>query len=129
MNQEIDTSLLPGVLREMSEIIGIPATMAIVQEYGGIRLYVPMKLTHDHQLIKLVGKENAEKLVDRFGGEVHFDIPLAEAALRQIRDTEIRKSWPSLSQSQLAIKYRTTERHIRRILAGCEQDNDQLELF
>lgn len=129
MSHEIDTSLLPGILREMSELIGIPATMAIVRAYGGVRLYVPMKLTHNHPLIKLVGSANAEKLVDRFGGEAHFDIPMAEAALRQIRDMEIRRQWPSLSQSQLAMKYRTTERHIRRILAGCEQNDDQLELF
>lgn len=128
MQQEIDITLLPGVLREIAELIGLPATMAIVQQYGGVRLYVPKEITEDHPLIKLVGICNAVTLSDSYGGET-LEIALAENALRKIRDKEIRDQWPTLSQRKLALKYRTTERHIRRILACGGNDDDQPELF
>jgi len=128
MQQEIDITLLPGVLREIAELIGLPATMAIVQQYGGVRLYVPKEITQDHPLIKLVGICNAVTLSDSYGGET-LEIALAENALRKIRDKEIRDQWPTLSQRKLALKYRTTERHIRRILACSGNDDDQPELF
>jgi len=126
---DIDYNLLPGILQEIADLIGIPATMAIVEEYGGVRLYVPMKVTPDHPLSQLIGQANAEKLADHFGGEDHFDIPKAKAALRAIRDKEIRSLWPTLSQRQLALKYQTTERNIRLILSGIEQNKEQPQLF
>lgn len=124
----IDCNLLPGALREIADLIGIPATMAIVEEYGGVRLYVPKEITDGHPLINLIGICNAITLSDTFGGET-LEIARAEAAMREIRDCEIRNQWPDLSQRQLALKYKTTERNIRRILSGCEQNDDQLELF
>ncbi len=126
---DIDESLLPGVLREMNELIGITATMAIVQQFGGVRLYVPISIPSGHILINLVGIQNAEKLADRFGGQEHFDIPKAEAALRQVRDHEIKQHWPQLSQRELALKYRLTERRVREILGSEQPGSNQMRLF
>jgi len=126
---DIDETLLPGVLREMNELIGITATMAIVQQFGGVRLYVPVNVPADHILIELIGVHNAEKLVDRFGGQEHFDIPKAEAALRHVRDIEIKRCWPGISQRELALKYRLTERRVREILGSERLGSNQMRLF
>lgn len=128
MTQELDISLLPSVLREMSELIGLPATMQIVRQYGGVRLYVPKEIPADHPLMKLIGICNAITLADAYGGET-LEIGRAEAAVREIRDTEIRQQWPALSQRQLALKYGLTERQVRNIVSSSQQDYDQLELF
>lgn len=129
MTQEINISLLPGILKEMAELIGLSATMTIVRQYGGVRLYIPKEITEDHPIIKLVGICNAVALTDTYGGET-LEIAKAEAAIREIRNTEIRNQWPALSQRQLALKYQTTERNIRIILSGCDrQDDTQLDLF
>ena len=126
---EIDETLLPGVLREMTELIGLPATMAIVRRFGGVRLYVPVNVPPDHILISLVGMQKAERLAERFGGQEHFDIPKAEAALRHLRNEAIKQQWPEVSQSQLALKYGLTERTVREILGGEQQGTTQMGLF
>lgn len=124
----LDTSLLPGILRELAELIGITGTMTLVDEYGGVRLYVPMTLPEDHPLINLIGPENAQKVIEGYGGE-KLEIPKAIDYMRQIRDIEIRSQWPALSQRQLALKYNTTERNIRLILGKCERNENQMPLF
>lgn len=126
--QTIDTILLPGVLPEMVELIGIADTMKIVEEYGGVRLYIPQDVTPEHPLVLLIGFEHAQKLAEHFGGE-RPEIPLVTAIMRQARDIEIRNQWPTLSQRQLALKYKTTERNIRLILGKCELDEKQMQLF
>lgn len=124
----INGNLLPGCLREIADLIGIPATMAIVHHYGGVRLYVPKEIPADHPLAQMIGMGNAMTLSDAYGGET-LEIARAEAAIREIRDNEIREQWPALSQRQLALKYNTTERNIRRILTGCDHNEDQMQLF
>ncbi len=124
----INASLLPGILREIAERIGVTATMAIVRQYGGVRLYIPQHIPDDHPLVKLVGWHHASALSESFGGET-FEIARAEAAIREIRDAEIRSQWPAMSQRELALKYSTTERNIRRILTGGDHNEDQMQLF
>jgi Mor transcription activator family len=123
MYEEIDINILPGVLREMVDLIGLPATMQIVQRHGGTRLWVPAlieTLAPDHKLVKLVGMTSARTLSEQYGGET-LEIPKAERALRAIRDKAIREQWPHKSQSQLAIEYNLTERQVRTILSSIEQ--------
>lgn len=123
IHDEIDINILPGVLREMTELIGLPATMQIVQRHGGTRLWVPAlieTLAPDHKLVKLVGMAAARTLSEQYGGET-LEIPKAERALRAIRDKAIREQWPAKSQSQLATEYNLTERQVRTILSSIEQ--------
>jgi len=128
MAHEIDQSLLPGILLEISELIGMAATLKLVAKYGGVRLYVPKTLRPDHDLVEIIGRELAEEIKQRFGGEV-LEIPKATLANAALRNISIRQEYEFLSQRQLALKYNTTERNIRRILSGCEQDDNQMDLF
>lgn len=125
---DIDLNLLPGELREIAQLIGIPATMALAGKYGGVGLYVPKELRADHPLIALIGAENAQKLSQHYPGD-EIEIGKAEAALREIRNQEIRSLYPKLSQRALALKYKTTERNIRLILGECARNDDQMTLF
>ncbi|AKH37279.1 MULTISPECIES: Mor transcription activator family protein [Nitrosomonas] len=129
-DHDVDESLLPGILQEITALIGLPATLKLTQKYGGVRLYVPKHLPEDHVLADLIGLEAARKLAEHYGGLVHFDIPKADAIRIALRNSKIRAEWPTLSQRQLALKYSLTERQVRKILAIEQQDEPrQMGLF
>lgn len=125
----IDIDLLPPILQDLVELIGLHATMQLVHAYGGVRLYVPkLALESDHTLIRLIGNDAAKKLQAMYGGEPHFDIPKAERALRAVRDADIRNRRLHTSVRQLALEYHLTERQIRTICGEMEDDR-QVGLF
>lgn len=120
---EVNTDLLPYILQDLAEQIGLPLTMRLVAHYGGTRLYIPKgDMADDHQLVKLIGREAAEKLQAMYGGEPHFDIPLALRSVRAVRNAEIRVKRAYTSASSLAREYHTTERNIRLICGEIEDD-------
>jgi len=122
---QIDESLLPAILQEIAGLIGLPATLKLAQHYGGVRLYVPKKLSSDHVLASVVGYDAAVRLAEHFGGLPHFDIPKAQAVSIALRNSKIRESWQAnMSVRQIALKYGLTERYIRRVLAASEQQNE-----
>ena len=126
---QINIDLLPYILQDLAGLIGLPLTMRLVEEYGGIRLYIPKgEMADNHALVKLVGREAAEKLQREYGGEPHMDIPLALASVRAVRNAEIRAARPHTSVSKLAREHRTTERNIRMICGEVEDDR-QVGLF
>lgn len=129
MNQAIDIDLLPPILQEIVELIGLHLAMKLVQQYGGVRLYVPKEdVSPGHELVKLLGAAAVKRLQSRFGGDEHFDIPKAERALRAARDVGIKARRHNASCRSLAIEYRLTERRIRSICN--DEDNDrQQSLF
>lgn len=123
MNTAIDIGLLPPILQDLVELIGLHPTMQLVQAYGGVRLYVPkLALDGDHSLVRLIGGEAAKKLQSIYGGEPHFDIPKAERALRAVRNAEIRAKRLNTSLRQLALQYRLTERQILTICGEVVDD-------
>jgi Mor family transcriptional regulator len=129
INTSINVSLLPYILQDLVALIGLHATMKLVEHYGGIRLYVPKgEMGDGHELVKLIGREASELLQSEYAGESHFDIPLAMGAMRAVRNANIRTDRQAMSVSETARKYRTTERHIRFICNELEDDR-QVGLF
>ena len=127
----LDPGLLPGVLREMVGLIGLPATLRIVEAYGGVRLYVPSHMDAGHDLAQLVGFDAASKLSSEYGGMDHFDVPRAAQALRAVRSAQIRADRArGMTHRELARKYALTERWIRHLLGEHDDGSgDQLGLF
>lgn len=124
-----DLGLLPGILREIAELIGLPGAMTLARAYGGVRLYVPKRYDPDHPLVKLLGHAAAAKLIEQYGGGEHFDIPLAANALRAVRNANIRRDrLMGATHRDLALRYAMTERTVRAIL-GRELDDCQGALF
>lgn len=112
-----DKITLPGVLQEITELIGIKDTLKLVEHYGGTcNLYIPKKIQHDHELVQIIGYESAQKICERFGGESRFEIPKAKRMELILRNNRIRQDRVSLSRAKLALKYNLTERQISKIL-------------
>ncbi len=123
---------LPQQLRQIAALVGLQATLILVHNYGGVRLYVPVNMTPDHIIARLIGFDLALKLAAEFGGMDHFDIPRAAGALRLVRNREIAEKFvKGKTLRQLALEYLMTERAIQKILAYCgtTQEDRQAALF
>ncbi len=123
---------LPQQLRQIAAVVGLQATLLLVRNYGGVRLYVPVNMTPDHILSKLIGFELALKLAAAFGGMDHFDIPRAAGALRVVRNRDIAEKFiKGKTLRQLALEFCMTERGIVKVLsiAGATQEDRQSSLF
>jgi Mor family transcriptional regulator len=125
---DLSTELLPKVLQEFVRLIGLHATMLLVERFGGLRIYIPLNPTADHHFAQLIGWDNLQKLSQVYGREDHFQLPKAERALTAVRNAKIKSEYGPKSIRQLAAEHGLTERHITRIV-GAPTNDDQVELF
>lgn len=126
----LSTELLPKVLQDFVQRTGIAATMILVEQLGGRRLYIPVNPHPDHHLAKLIGLENLTKLSSVYGAEDHFDIPSAMRALKHLHDEKIRSEYGPKSASTLAQENGLTERQIFNIVGPEKAANSsQSRLF
>jgi hypothetical protein len=58
-------------------IIGKDATLALVEAFGGRRLFIPRQITEQSQLREAIGVAEAEALSARYAG-LYLKIPLAK---------------------------------------------------
>lgn len=115
-----------GILDELVELVGLQSTLAIVERWGGIRLYVPepRNLRSTHPLIETLGREHAETLAHHFQRE-EILIPRAASLVREIRDRRIRAEHDpdtGMSASLLARRWQLSLRQVRYILAAADDD-------
>ena len=123
------SELLPPRLQEFVRLIGLPATMLLVERFGGLRIYIPAAATVDHPFAELIGYDNLVKLAEQYGidgtGD-RFLLPRAERALNAVRNAQIRTDdVESKSLRELAIEHQLTERHVSRIVAGMQTSGDR----
>lgn len=114
---ELDVDLLEPLLREFCRLIGLPATLAIVEAWGGLPLYIAELQDPGSQLSKAIGYDQARVLGREFGGERPM-IPKAGRALRALRDQRIRREHSTKSIRQLVLDYKLSERRVCEILAA-----------
>ena len=118
--------LLPTSLCEIVEVIGLPATITLIEHRGGTVLWVPGEFDPQHPLVKQIGHDAAQRLIELYAGE-KLEIAKAERALLAIRNAAIRAS--DKLQRELALQYGLTVRQIRNIQNCVEEDDGQEELF
>lgn len=124
----IDVKILPYVVQDIANLIGLSATLSLVDHYKGRSMWIPTEFKPDHVLCKIIGHENTVKLIDQYHGET-LEIPKCDEAMRAVRNMQIIKS--DKSQSQLAAEWNLTVRQIRNIqgLENLGYDERQEKLF
>lgn len=123
---------LPRSLRDVVALIGLPATLLLVERFGGlIALYVPTDIGPEHSISVAIGAPAARKLAARYGGDCIRNIPRCAAGLRRIRNTDIRaRRAKGESAARLALAFGLTERQIWSILNETDTGNNaQSALF
>ena len=108
---------LPELLREIEEVAGREAALALAGRYGGRRVQIPRRARAGHALADLVGPAALAKLVQRYGG-CRLYIAKAGAPGRARRDAEIAALHADggLSVARLAARFGLSERQVWRIL-------------
>lgn len=126
---EWDLDHLPQQLKDLVDIIGLPAVQRLVQHYGGVRVVVPEKMHAHHPLARLLGLEVAERLSHHYARE-RIDVPKALGAILAVRNAVIaRDNAQGVSARRLALMHNLTERRIWEILAAQRVDDGQADLF
>lgn len=120
---------LPPSLAELVRLIGFPATLKLVERFGGGRLYVPLEehLNDQHAIVLAIGKEAARKLSRDRATEI-LEIPRAAAYMRVVRDTIMREQYETKSATDLAREYGMTRRNVF-YRVGAANDDEQDDLF
>lgn len=118
-------------LLDLVDIMGRDPALALSQELGGDKLYIPKKVTGAHRLAKCVGLEAAKKLCEIYGGS-NLEITRAWDVRIAKRNDEIRRlGREGVSNPRLSRQYNLTVRRIRQIInsAPRRRDDPQFDLF
>src|SRR5215208_1085377 len=97
----LSTELLLKVLQDFVRLIGLHATMLLVEKFGGLRIYIPLNPSAEHHFAQLIGLGNLQKLSQVYGREDHFELPKAERALLALRNAKIKAEYGPKSIRQL----------------------------
>lgn len=119
---------MPEQARDICDVIGVSATIALVQRYGGQRLFIPNQSAPSYiKLVECIG-EAAACLLSSYASGDRLTIPLCTRALRAKRNDELRAEFDRLTihekkSASEAVNRLTRffeqplhERHIWRIL-------------
>jgi hypothetical protein len=126
----VDAGDLPPRLAELAQVIGLPATLRLVEARGGTRIYVPEQATPDHWLVPLIGLPALQQLVGVHARE-YLELDRAAAALRAARDRHIvAQVRAGASTATIALQCALTQRQVFNILARADTDAvDEPDLF
>lgn len=119
---DINAQLLPRMLRELAECIGLEATLKLAQAYPGVSVYVPSNPEPNHALVAVIGYEALRKLAAAYGQE-HLRLPKVDAATRQIKHAmvrELRKQ--NMSNRAIALRTGYTQRRVEQLNSEAPDD-------
>lgn len=115
---------LPGCAQEIADVIGREKTLYLIgnlprssSRSWRVVLYVPKRMPADHQLVRLLGYEAAEKLRRHFGGEI-LQPSNCNVVYRKARNENARRmAADGMPIQQIADILELTPRQVRNILA------------
>jgi len=91
---------LPRTARDLVDLIGLPATLRLIEARAGQVLTIPKRKRARgedlyEQLVELVGIEAAWRICQRYGGE-YLTIPSCKRAAHAVRDAELQARFDTL---------------------------------
>jgi hypothetical protein len=132
---------LPKTARDLVEVIGLPATLALVEQFKGRMLPVPKLIGRGaqyHAIAEVIGEPATNALCARAGGTEMF-IPKCVDAIRAHTHNKLRQDFDELTRRQklplsgrtavamLVETYNYTERHIWRLLSEADIAGDSVD--
>ena len=127
----MNNQVLPGVLRQIADVAGEDAALAIAKARGGTQVYFPPVPDADHWLSHLIGHDRAQAVCYELTcgvGSLRLDIPvgpLGRAAQGKLMvDSMLREG---RSERDIALATGYTARGVRKRRAGL--DDGQGSLF
>ena len=112
---------LPAVLRAVVRALGLVRAQEFLGEHGGVNWNVPIH-RHGSALSAAELARLAQGLAPHMDENRRVWLPKVDKILRRARDAQIRRERSYTSISQLAYRYRLTDRHILNV---CRDNDDQ----
>lgn len=94
---------------ELVGLIGEAATIALVEQFAGTRLTIPLRVRDNHRITRAIGQD-AALILSRYYSPDAIIVPLA----RELRAKHYRAQ--GLSQSRIALRLGITEKGVWRML-------------
>lgn len=91
-----DLSHLPASAQKLIALIGLPATLRLVDAHGGHMITLYGSDTSLQKMAALIGQDAALKLL-KFYGNAPFTVPLCHAALKAVRNATIHAEFDRLT--------------------------------
>lgn len=123
----------PDTLRAIADLIGPELALQLAEDCGGVDIYIPRTATPGHLWARCIGIKAFEKLTQVFGGE-RVSLPRGRFLLLRKRQIIELAEEGGLSNQEIALRARTTERNVRRVLRAANLrahrvDSRQQKLF
>ena len=116
--------MITNFLNKLQTVVGQDGALAVIREFGGIRVFVPRNMTPTNKWAKLLGSEKACRLSARYGGKT-LSIPRGKKRVQQKRNREIIHQYDAgIPVRKLARDYQLTDRQIYKILSKPIDSND-----
>jgi Mor family transcriptional regulator len=115
MLTDYEKALLPKRTVELIDVVGMDAAFKLVERFGGTHLNIPKRANPSHKLCTVIQPSEFAKLCAYYGGTV-LEIDRCTALLKNVKHRLILEEFNNgMTNAELARKYQTTERQIRRI--------------
>lgn len=122
---------LPASVQEIADVIGTERALYLIGQLPRcyskkschVIMYVPKSLKPDHQLVQILGWQDATRLVDVFGGEILQPASCADI-YRQFRDRSIlRLVDEGMKPADVAEMMEVSDRHVRNLVREKAQED------
>ena len=105
-----------SVLQDLLSVLGEDGLLRLLEQYGGVRLYVPRRMPPEHALARGLGWETAQALC-QFAGSGELRVPTGRHWRARARYAQIRAlRAQGMSLRELARRFLLSERHICTVL-------------
>jgi hypothetical protein len=96
---QADLSNLPDSAQKLIALIGLPATLRLVDAYGGCAVNLYNSDTSLDRMAETVGRDNAVILF-KWYGNAPFTVPLCNRALKAVRNADILAEFDRLTMQE-----------------------------
>ena len=112
---------LPGVLADIAGATSEVVALRLARALGGTEIHLTRKLVADNKLVKAVGMDDAQKIVDALGYGPLL-IPMAAALRRGQKHAQIaRRRSEGVKVSDVALAAGCHERSVYRVQAAADR--------
>lgn len=96
---ETDLSHLPESAQRLIALIGLPATLCLVDKFGGCTITLYGSENSLQKMSDVIGREAAMKLLKLYGN-APFTVPLCHHALKAVRNADIIAEFDRLTMGE-----------------------------
>lgn len=124
----INIDALPPQLRQLVKTIGLYDSYRLIEERGGIRIFIPENPDNANVLKGIISDDSTKKICAAFATKT-IELPKLDKIKIQLRNTSIYVDSKLMNNPQLARKYDLTRKQIINILNTFRKEDPTPDMF